>query len=233
MTNITNIKNKIRALLNKTVENGATEAEAFSSMKIVGKLLEEYNLSMDELSVRNETCVTQFYSTNSKHMNEQVMTSSYIAKFCSVKVWMNRSPKGIDIYFFGLEPDVQMAIYLVNMVGSVYQNEYATFKASDFYKNFDGHGRILASNFLKGYANKINHRLNAMMKEAQQQKAANNLQSTALVVIEKAKFVEEEFKKSGPKLVTSKSYSSSKFNATARIAGENAGNKANLSRPIG
>lgn len=232
MTNLTNIKNKIRALMNKTVENGATESEAFSAMKIVGKLLDEYNLSMDEFSVRNETCVTEFYSTKNKHMNEQVMVASGVAKFCSVKVWMQRTNKGIDIYFFGLEPDVQMAIYLISMIGTVYANEFNSFKESFIYNSYNGHRRVLASNFQKGYASKINVRFDQMVKEAKVAQTANNSTSTALVIVEKSKFVEEEFRKSGPKLVSQKSYSSSKYNAEARIAGEKAGNKANLSRPI-
>lgn len=230
MTNLTNIKNKIRALMNMTVENGATEAEAFSAMKIVGKLLTEYNLSMDEFSVRKEICVTEFYSTNNKHMNEQVMVAAGIAKFCSVKVWMNRTANGINIYFFGLEPDVQMAIYLTSMIGSVYQNEFNAFKASDIYRNYTGHRRVMASNFQKGYASKINARLGEMMNAQKQSVAQSG--STALVVVEKSKFVEEEFRKVGPKLVSQKIQSSSKFNSAARAAGENAGNKANLSRPI-
>lgn len=230
MTNLTNIKNKIRALMNKTVENGATESEAFSAMKIVGKLLEEYNLSMDELSVRKESCVTEFYSTNTKHINEQIMVASYVAKFCSTKVWMDRTNKGINIYFFGLEPDVQMSLYLIEMIGSVYQNQFVLFKNSEIYKNFDGHRRVLASNFQKGYANKINHRFNEMMIAAKKQQVSSN--STALVIVEKSKFVEEEFSKVGPKLVNKTSKTSSRFNASARMAGEMAGEKANLSRPI-
>jgi hypothetical protein len=231
MTNLTNIKNKIRALMNMTVANGATEAEAFSAMKIVGKLLEEYNISMDEFSVRKENCVTEAFHTKNKHMNEQVMTASYVAKFCSVKVWMNRTKTGIDIFFFGLEPDVQMALYLTNMIGNVYNNEFNAFKASDIYRDYNGHRRVMASNFQKGYASKINARLGAMMNEAKQQSVAQT-GSTALVIVEKSKFVEEEFRKVGPKLVSQKSYSSSKYNAAARVAGENAGNKANLSRPL-
>jgi hypothetical protein len=231
MTNITNIKNKIKALLAKTTDNGASESEALVAMKMVGKLLNEYNLSMDEVTVRDEICVKQFVETNNKHTNEQVMVSPYVAKLCSVKVWMSRTNTGIHIYFFGLEPDVQLAIYLIEMVGNVYQSEFSKFKNSDFYKNYIGHRKTLAINFQHGYATRINTRISQMIEDAKASNISSG-SSTALVVIEKSKFVNEEFAKSGPKLVTKKSASSAKYNSGAHSAGSNAGNKPSLSRPL-
>ena len=231
MTNLDQIKNKIRALSAKTVENGASESEAFSAMKMIGKLLNEYNLSMDEISVREELCITDFVSTNNKHVNEQVYVSSYVAKLCSVKAWIDRSITGIKIFFFGLEPDVQMAIYLVNVVGVVFESEFKQFKKGDYYKSYQGHRKVLASNFQKGYSSRINERLVEMISENKKQMATNST-GTALVVVEKSKFVDEEFQKSQIKLVSKKNYSKSSYNANARMAGIAAGNKPTLSRPI-
>jgi Protein of unknown function (DUF2786) len=46
------IKARIKALTEKTVANGCTEAEAMSAAEMVGRLLERYALSMDEISER-------------------------------------------------------------------------------------------------------------------------------------------------------------------------------------
>jgi hypothetical protein len=48
---------RIKALTEKTVANGCTEAEAMSAAKMVGRLLERYALSMDEIEVREARCV--------------------------------------------------------------------------------------------------------------------------------------------------------------------------------
>jgi Protein of unknown function (DUF2786) len=51
------LKARIRALAEKTVSNGCTEAEAMAAAEMVGRLLERYALSMQEIDVRHEVCV--------------------------------------------------------------------------------------------------------------------------------------------------------------------------------
>ncbi len=50
------MKARIKALTDKTVANGCTEAEAMSAAEMVGRLLERYALSMDEIEVRSAMC---------------------------------------------------------------------------------------------------------------------------------------------------------------------------------
>jgi hypothetical protein len=51
------VKARIKALTEKTVANGCTEAEAMSAAEMVGRLLERYALSMDEIEIRSSRCV--------------------------------------------------------------------------------------------------------------------------------------------------------------------------------
>ena len=51
------IKARIKALSDKTVSNGCTEAEAVSAMTMVSKLLNEYNLNMSECDVKRDDTV--------------------------------------------------------------------------------------------------------------------------------------------------------------------------------
>ena len=51
------LKGRIKALAEKTVSNGCTEAEAMAAAEMVGRLLERYALSMEEIDVREERCV--------------------------------------------------------------------------------------------------------------------------------------------------------------------------------
>ena len=43
---------RIRALLAKTVENGCTEAEALAAAQLAAKLLQQYELTLDEVQLR-------------------------------------------------------------------------------------------------------------------------------------------------------------------------------------
>src|SRR5271169_3803247 len=56
-TELTRVKARIKALAEKTVSNGCTEAEAMAAAEMVGRLLERYALSMQEIDVRQEVCV--------------------------------------------------------------------------------------------------------------------------------------------------------------------------------
>ena len=51
-TELTRVKARIKALAEKTVSNGCTEAEAMAAAEMVGRLLERYALSMEEIDVR-------------------------------------------------------------------------------------------------------------------------------------------------------------------------------------
>jgi hypothetical protein len=44
---LSRVKSRIKALAEKTVANGCTEAEAMSAAEMVGRLLERYALTMD------------------------------------------------------------------------------------------------------------------------------------------------------------------------------------------
>jgi Protein of unknown function (DUF2786) len=52
------IKVKIMALANKTTDRGCSEEEAMSAMEKIGKLLEAYDLTMEECDMREEKCVS-------------------------------------------------------------------------------------------------------------------------------------------------------------------------------
>jgi hypothetical protein len=54
---LSRVKGRIKALTEKTVANGCTGAEAMAAADMVGRLLERYALSMDEIEIRTARCV--------------------------------------------------------------------------------------------------------------------------------------------------------------------------------
>lgn len=58
------IKNRINALLNKTVENGATEQEANAAMALAFKLMSEHNLSDNDLTEKKYISKNVQYKTS-------------------------------------------------------------------------------------------------------------------------------------------------------------------------
>lgn len=51
------VKARIKALAEKTTEQGCSEAEAMAAAEKVGQLLEQFNLSMEEIDVREQKCM--------------------------------------------------------------------------------------------------------------------------------------------------------------------------------
>lgn len=255
------VKRKIRALLSKTTDAGATESEAMFAMNKVGELLVQYNLSMDEVTLREEPCVTKAFSTGSKRRDVTWNIHSGIAQMLGVKVWLNRRSTGIAWEFFGLESDVDMAIYLYDFIHKAERTAKEAFKKTEIYRNWHGGNRkTLTTNFQTGFGQRINDRLIEIARENEkiereahafhtakaakegimvgttdeaQAEAARQKTGTALIVVAKAKKVEEEFKKSGPQnLRTVWTYSHARYNGDARSAGASAANNVNLNRPV-
>lgn len=262
MTNQTNelanVKSRIRKFLAQTVEAGRTKNEAVIAMTQVGKLLAQFNLQMTDILLTEEVCVKEAFATGSKTSAVAVNVSVNLAKFTDVKVWMTRTNTEIVLNFFGLETDVAMTIYLLNVIVSAGKTSLDEFKTSEHYVNYTGHRRHLTSNFEHGFAAELNARFKIMYNEriaeettaaeyhAEQMKErmvgmseeakvayAKKMTGTEIMTVAKGKKVEEEFKKMGMRLRTTYTSRGANHNHSARSAGREAGKNVNLSRPIG
>lgn len=257
-TELASIKRKIRALSEKTVDRGCSEFEAMLAMKKVGDLLTQYNLSMTEVTMREEPCVTKSFQTDSKHRDVIWNVFSGLRKFCGLKTYHNRPPQGMCWYFFGLESDVDMALYLCRILSDAEDTAAEAFKKTDIYRGYQGGNRKpLTQNFKIGFGGRINERLYSLAREKMEAekkaadfhqeamktrmvdateeaivKAAEEKTGTALICLAKEKMIEEEFEKVGPKLRNVTHRNSGRYNEGARDAGRAAGNKVNLGRPL-
>jgi hypothetical protein len=80
------VKARIKALTDKTVANGCTEAEAMSAAEMVGRLLERYALSMDEIEAR---CVKAEVPMGGQRRRRPIDACvPAIARFRDREVWL-------------------------------------------------------------------------------------------------------------------------------------------------
>lgn len=223
------IKTRIRALAAKTVANGCTEQEAMSAMTVVGKLLQEYNLSMDMVDLRDEACEKLEIEAESKQKGGVYWAMASIAKFTDCKVWTTRSRTGLTYCFFGQETDLLMAKYLYDLVNGSIKFETKKFKQTPEYKNsYTAKGA--SSAFAMGMGSRIGKRLAQMKIDNEKETTASRGGSTALIVL-KAKLVTEEFAKMNMRLTKTYAKTSVKDGA-AYNSGAAAGDRVNLSRPV-
>jgi len=220
------VKARIKALSEKTVDRGCTEAEALAAAEMVGRLLERYALTMEEIDVRAETCVQVEIKTGGKRRRPIDLSVTAIARFVDCKVWFTQSG---SYMFFGLEHDTAMARYLYEVVDRAIAVETAAFK-----RNSTATGaalRMATQSFARGMAHRVAVRLMEMRKERDAEVTRQRASTgTALMVI-KEQMVEDAFKQTSIKLVSCK-HRVRISNGSAYHQGYEAGAKVNLTRPV-
>lgn len=242
------VKGKIRALCEKTVQNGCSEAEANAAMQKIGELLSNYNLEMNEIDISEESCIELVFDAGQTQKTAGFSTMMQVAKLCDCVCWYNRG-RTLKYHFFGMEPDVRMAIYLTEVIESAVNFETSKFKETPAWINSMSR-RSASTSFQYGMVGRINARLLDMKREndlksdeIQRQrettaagiydtpKTPMNFKGTSLVVLKNNK-VQEEFQKKGMHLRST--HSQSRIRDTNSYSqGKVAGDRVNLNRPIG
>lgn len=198
---------RIRALMEKTVANGCTEAEAASAAAAAGNLLNKYQLSLTDIKIREEQCKQVNVRTSSKDGGPMAMIISGIAYFTDTKTWrsFNAGPLGSAMFrYFGLETDTIVANYLHEMIERAIIYAWEDHRLSIHgYTQMPGPQKTRIKNgFFNGFAYRMDKRLREM-KDAQRK---DNMESTGRdLVVVKGAIVEDEWNKLGIKLSFSKS----------------------------
>jgi hypothetical protein len=260
---LASIKSKIKALASKTVDAGCSEHEVIAAMEMVGRLLSQYNLSMSEIDVRESVCKTIHIKTGRQRRGPIDGCVTALANLVGAKVWFSQSwgqqfnpqkwVKQTSYSFFGQEQDLDLIEYLYGVINSAINAEIDAFKQTDDYKA-NNRRKSATVSFGHGMSARISQRLVQMRREndAELARAAELLREngngskftvvpnpgakgevtgTALIVL-KGQLIEEEFKNTGLKI--RKSYNQRRINDfSAFDRGRHAGNKVNLSRPLG
>lgn len=217
------IANKIKELMKKTTANGCSEAEALSAAEMVGRLMNEYDLSMTEVEFKNEEFLTHVINTNSRVASPIHSVIMAIAEYTDTKSWFSRGDK-IVYSFFGTKKDTEIADYLYHLLVGAIKRETENYKKTTSYKSSPINGRTKTTSFANGMAARLSSRLQEMKRN---QEMANESNSTALVPVDKMAIVLDQFKnlnmklKSSVRRVTAGSYD-------AYSDGQSAGDKVNI-----
>jgi len=233
------VKARIKALTDKTTANGCTEAEAMAAAEMVGRLLERYALSMDEIEVREARCVQVEIPIGGTRRRPIDSCVPAIARFCDCKVWLARGPgagapadtPAIARYvFFGFETDTSLAGYLYKVIERAMATELHAFRLGK--PGLRGvQLRCASDSFLHGVAARVAARLDATHDEREAHVGAQRATGTALILA-KHRVVDEAFAETDVRLVASGAIGRRRL-AGAYREGWAAGGRVNLNRPVG
>jgi hypothetical protein len=227
-TELSRVKARIKALAEKTVSNGCTEAEAMGAAEMVGRLLERYALSMEEIDVREAHCVRVEVPIGGRQRRPIDGCVTSIARFCDCKVWISRDSDVPSYVFFGFESDTMLASYLYSLINHAMWTELEAFRAAHPQLRATGL-RSASKSFQQGMAVRIAGRLDHMHHARDANVAAQRSTGTALMVI-KHRVVDDAFRETEIRLVSG-SLTRARVNGAFRH-GMAAGDRVNLNRPV-
>lgn len=161
------LRARIQGLRAKTTDNGCTEAEALLAAAKVAELLDRHDLSLSDIDIRHAPCERRVFETHRKKRIPLDHCIGAIADFCDCRVWREKSQAGTARFvFFGLGSDVEVALYLAELVDTAVRFELGRYKTTAEYRQYRHRDRHLANaSFALGMVASIADKLVAMKAE--------------------------------------------------------------------
>lgn len=207
--------NRLRALKERTVENGCTEAEAMTAATLLMKLLDKYNFSQSDLEMPLEAITEDAYFSPRKELGQEFFLMHGIEVYCDIKAWQRKEfVPGKQtlmpvIVLFGRESDVLVARYLMDLVRTAMNSEWKKFNAIPRPNARSSDRRL----FERGMCTRISQRLVEMKNDRNAEvDTASGKTGQDLVVVKNA-VVTEAFAKKGINLRMTRSKGTSNVNA--------------------
>lgn len=226
MINRNSIIEKIKALLSKTTENGATEAEMLSALDKASAMMDAYDITDEEVqATKDEAAMLHAEPPDLKDPHKIKWQLSYgVKRFCGVEIYRSRRETGLKC--IGMPSDVQFAMWLLdNLADFVFGELYAHLIGCLAPKS---ERQIIIRSFTEACCDRIVDRLLALVERS---KAARTSNGRELVVIKNAA-IKAFMEQNDIYLRACATGSSSNTNAAAQAAGRAAGDRASFGRPV-
>jgi hypothetical protein len=221
-----NIKKKIKALLAKTTENGATEAEALAALEKAHELMMENFISEHEITdpYIAEQCVFKTIEKIKSGYNIDVFYAT-LCRLFDCKHYYTTA----NITFFGFEEDAELCAYFYGFIIKACLNKKNKYMRSREYKALSLHysGRSLAASFIRGFMVGICRK----MQEMYECRKDNLTPEVGLMVIQKEQLVKKQFEESNIK-ARSVGIRKGKYEAQAFLNGVQQGQDTRITQGI-
>ncbi len=192
------IKAKIKALLSKTIDNGASKEEMEAALFKANKLMTDFFISEHDLSdpYIAEKCILKEVPIIKSGYD---LTDFYnsLTQLFDCKYFYNKN----IISFFGFEEDTELCSYFYKFIVKTCLKEKAKYMKSEDYAELKKmyHGRTLSASFIKGFMLGVCVKMDKMYRERRTELSAEKY---GLMVIEKKTKVQSQFGNLGLKVKT-------------------------------
>jgi Protein of unknown function (DUF2786) len=217
---------KIKALLAKTTENGATEAEMLAALDKAAAMQDAYDITDAELQVaKDEAAILHADPPDTKDPHKiKWQLASAVARFCGVRIYRHGRDTGLRC--IGMPSDIQFALWLLDNLADFVFN--ALFEHLIGCCAPPGERRIIMRSFVEACCDRISDRMLELVERSKKARTSNGRE---LVVIKDAA-IKAYMKEHGIHLRSCGGYSSPNINSAAQAAGRAAGDRASFGRPV-
>lgn len=182
------IKAKISALLSKTTENGATEAEALIALNKANDLMRDYYISESELKdpYALDKCTLERVNLIKSAYDLKGFFGALSKLFDCFHFYSSQS-----VSFFGIEQDAKLCAFFYLLITRAALNEKDSYMKSIEYKVYSKQysGKTLVASFLHGFIERITEKL----REMYQNRNSTIPEGMGLVLIRKEEKVRSEY----------------------------------------
>jgi hypothetical protein len=182
------VKAKIKALLDKNIENGASKSEMEKALRLANKLMLENYISEHDL-------LDPYISENCELIEIPLIKSAYDMSlfygFLSQLFDCEHYFSSKRIAFFGFKEDIELcSFFYTTIVKSCLYEKDLYIQSSEYNRLKQGfHGKTLVASFIKGFLIEISKK----MIEMYENRKSNTPESYGLMIIDKLSRVKEQY----------------------------------------
>lgn len=220
-------KRLIQKLVVRTETNGCTEEEALSAADKISELLNQFELRLDEVIIRQEKCVERRVFAPDEAMSSIIVG---IGELCHLVTYHEGDSKPVTYVFFGMERDIELAVFLYEICHEAADEGWAA-----HVNGGKGHQTKQKESYRMGFGSRLFQRFLELKEERDRhrEELRRQAQSTGTdLVLVRDGIVEEEFAKTGVRLRSSNRRRSIRDYGAYRM-GQDHANSVNLNSPIG
>lgn len=225
------IEKKINALLSRAKDSAASEAEVAAALKHAKRLMEENGIVEVAASLEGTGVVKKEWTSPTKIMHPVVKAVTAIALFTETKVFTVEGTGYPIIRYYGFEVDVEIAMYLTDLVANAMEKALEDYKLTPEYENASRYEKqLMRRSFMVVMALRLRARIVEMSAERRTEEAAS--QTRTDIVLLKRESIAAALADGGVEARTKRARKTIKVHKGAYAAGVAAANATELSKGI-
>lgn len=178
------VRAKIQALLSKTTQSGATEAEAIAAASKARELMDKYQISLDGVGLRSDG-FSEAQLDMFSYQDPRARLVSALAEYADTRLYHRREAyqrRRLWI-IFGLKPDVELGHYTWKMITQLEEKFWETDKRHI--------GSAAKSAWQHGFYNRMGEKLREIKLKRKMEDLLRKKTGTSLIIL-KDQIVDEE-----------------------------------------